>query len=274
MKQSARCHQLERIKNGNFTVPANVVVPARFVSAGMAMELVAIHQLESQRSTTQQDTGPFDHGPMSFTHSSTPANNPHNNNDTLLESDDDNFGQPFDDEEEIPSDSGPLLTISDNFASYVNVMVDDLGLSIDECNATIKLMILLRKTKASLSTYNNVMEWHLRATGSLPPHASVSNCLKFKSVKKIFSLLGNRYNMAQKVNIVEEIVLPFLHTKVKIVKNNAQWCMESLLTDPRIVDDDYLLWGNDPLSAPPKWKDIGKIGDINTGKLMLNRMQS
>ncbi len=260
MKQSARCHQLERIKNGNFTVPANVVVPARFVSAGKAMELVAIHQFEeSQCSTTQQD------GPTSFTHSSTPANNPHNNTDTL-ESDDDNFRQPFDDEEEAPSDStGPLLTISDNFASYVNVMVDDLGLSTDECHA-IKLMILLRKTKASLSTYNDVMEWHLRATGSLPPHASVGNCLKFKSVKKIFSLLGNRYNMAQKVNIVEEIVLPFSHTKVKIVKNNAEWCVESLLTDPRIVDDDYLFWGNDPLSAPPRWKDIGKIGDINTGK--------
>jgi hypothetical protein len=67
--------------------------------------------------------------------------------------------------------------------------------------------------------------------------------------------------VAQKVNIVEEIVLPFLHTKVKIVKN-----MESLLTDPRIVDNDYLSWGNNPISALPKWKDIGKIGDINTGK--------
>jgi hypothetical protein len=225
MKQSARCHQLERIKNGNFTVPANVVVPARFVSVGKAMELVAIHQFKSQRSTTQQD------GPTSFTHSSTPANNPHNNNDTL-ESDDDNFGQPFDDEEEVPSDSiGPLLTIYDNFANYVNIMVDDLGLSTDECHA-IKLMILLRKTKASLSTYNDVMEWHLRATGSLPPHASVGNCLKFKSVKKIFGLLGHHYIVVQKVNIVEEIVLLFLHTKVKILKNNAKWCMESMLNGP------------------------------------------
>jgi hypothetical protein len=42
--------------------------------------------------------------------------------------------------------------------------------------------------------------------------------------------------------------------------------MESLLTDPKIVDDHYLVCSNDPLSAPPKWKDIGKIGDINTGK--------
>jgi hypothetical protein len=115
----------QRIKNGNFTVPANVVVPARFLSAGKAMELVAIHQLESQHSTTQQDTTPFDHGPTSFTHHSTPTNNPHNNNDTL-ESDDDNFGQPFDDEEEVPADfTCPLPTICDNFASYVNVMVDD-----------------------------------------------------------------------------------------------------------------------------------------------------
>jgi hypothetical protein len=214
MKQSARCHQLERIKNGNFMVPANVVVSATFLLAGKAMELVAIHQFESQRSTIQQDTTQFVHGQMSFTHSSTPTtSNPRvfttaNNYNDTLESDDDNFGQPFDDEEEAPSDStGP---ISDNFASYVNVMVDDLGLSTDECNA-IKLMILLRKMKAFLSTYNDVMEWNLRATGtSLPPHASVGNCLKFKSVKKIFSLLGYCYNMAQKVNIVEEIVLPFV----------------------------------------------------------------
>jgi hypothetical protein len=109
----------------------------------------------------------------------------------------------------------------------------DVGLSTDERHAIKLLMILLHKTKASLSKYNDVMEWHLRATGSLPPHASVGNCFKFKeSVKKIFSLLGNHYNMAQKVNIVEEIVLPFLHTKMKIVKNNAEWCMESLLMDP------------------------------------------
>jgi hypothetical protein len=66
--------------------------------------------------------------------------------------------------------------------------------------------------------------------------------LFFKSVKKILSmLLGNHYNMAhQKVNIVKEFVLPYSHLKVKIVKNNAKLCMESLLTDPRIVDDDYL----------------------------------
>jgi hypothetical protein len=44
MKQSARCHQLERIKNGNFTATANVVVPATFLSTGTkAIELVVIH---------------------------------------------------------------------------------------------------------------------------------------------------------------------------------------------------------------------------------------
>jgi hypothetical protein len=119
MKQSARCHQLERIKNGIFTVPANVVVPATFLSAGKAMELVAIHQFESHRSTIQQDTTQFDHGQTSFTHSSTPTtSNPRvfttdNNYNDTLESDDDNFGQPFDDdEEEAPSHStGPLPTI-------------------------------------------------------------------------------------------------------------------------------------------------------------------
>jgi hypothetical protein len=42
--------------------------------------------------------------------------------------------------------------------------------------------------------------------------------------------------------------------------------MESLLTDPQIVNDDYLFWGKNPSSAQSKWKDIGKIGDIKTGK--------
>jgi hypothetical protein len=64
---------------------------------------------------------------------------------------------------------------------------------------------------------------------------------------------------------VEEIVLPpYSHSKVTSVKNNAEWWLYGIL-----ADDYYLFWGNDPLSAPPKWKDISKIGDINTGETYL-----
>jgi hypothetical protein len=153
------------------------------------MELVAIHQYESQRATTLQDTTQFNHGQTSFTHS-TLTNNTRtfttdNDNNTLESDNDSNFGQPFENEEEATFDStGPLLTISDNFASYVNVMMEDRGLSTDaECYDS-KLMILLRKTKASMSMYKDVMEWHLRASGSLPPHASVGNCPFFQVCKE------------------------------------------------------------------------------------------
>jgi hypothetical protein len=56
-----------------FMVSANVVVPATFLSAGKAMELVEIHH-ESKCATTQQDNAQFTHGQSSFTRS-TPTNN-------------------------------------------------------------------------------------------------------------------------------------------------------------------------------------------------------
>ena len=43
--------------------------------------------------------------------------------------------------------------------------------------------------------------------------------------------------------------------------------MVSLLTDPRIMDEDYLFFGDDPCSPPPR--HLNYIGDLNTGKAHL-----
>ena len=45
---------------------------------------------------------------------------------------------------------------------------------------------------------------------------------------------------------------------------HAKNLMIELLTDPRIVDDDYLFFGNYPLQPPPD--TLNYVGDLNTGR--------
>ena len=123
-------------------------------------------------------------------------------------------------------------------------------------------------------TYDEVvMEWHFKTNGDIPPHAKVSSCTKYISRQTVFDTLFARYNMGKNhTNLLEEIILPSTNSKARtIVKNaDAAWCIQSLLTDPRIVDEDYLFWGDDPLSPPPHPRDIKKIGDINTGRAYID----
>ena len=52
------------------------------------------------------------------------------------------------------------------------------------------------------------------------------------------------------------MTLPHSKSHVKIVWNDAKAVMTSLLTDPRIADDDHLFFDNDPLSKLPKTWNI------------------
>lgn len=141
-----------------------------------------------------------------------------------------------------------------------------------EVNA-IQLMATLLKKKASLDTYNTVMEWHLRATGKLKPHQKLKDGRHvYISRKKLMKKLAERYNMDYK-NLVQirELILPCSKTKVDIVYHNARDCVVSLLTDPRFRPEDYLFFGREPNGegdpdpfAPPPDK-FSNIKDINTG---------
>lgn len=128
----------------------------------------------------------------------------------------------------------------------------------------VELMRTLRLSKASLSTYDAVMEWHLKANGTLHGHASVRLCPEFVSRKKVFAYLRERYNMEKGYNNITKIVLPSCKNRADIVWNSAIKAFQSLLTDPRIRPEDYSFWGNDPFAPPPK--RLKYIEDLNTGK--------
>jgi hypothetical protein len=131
----------------------------------------------------------------------------------------------------------------------------------------IRLMDHLRKTKASLDTYEAIMEWHLKETGELRRHESMGKTYCFLSRKTLFKKLRERYNMTDKYSLVKKMVLPSSKARVNVVYNDAQAVLQSLLTDPNIRDEDYMFFNEDPFAPPPE--DLDYIADLNTGKAYL-----
>jgi len=127
----------------------------------------------------------------------------------------------------------------------------------------IKLMGILRDAKASLGTYNTVMEWHLKANGDLLPWEKMGGSKAFLTRATVFKTLEKRYNMQTGYNNISRIVLPSSKASVNIVWTDAKKVLQSLLTDPRITPNDYIFDGNN-LFDPPQ--STNYVGDLHTGR--------
>ena len=131
----------------------------------------------------------------------------------------------------------------------------------------IKLMHKLIKKRATLDTYDDVMEWHLRASKRLQPQEPIGKSKLFISRTKLMQKLRNRYNMERKYAIPHPILLPHAAAKVIIWKKYARDNVMSLLTDPRWKDEDWLYFDEDPFAKPPdNWPFVE---DLNTGDAYL-----
>ena len=164
------------------------------------------------------------------------------------------------DEFHFQVNQNPLL----QFKEYVmNARQHYVKLDLLEVSA-IKLMDTLRRKKATLDTYDAIMEWHFKQIGVLHENEKLGDTKDYLSRKVLIPRLAARYNKDPK-NLVQvnEIVLPSSCSKVKIVWHDARDCVVSLLTDPRVEDKDYLFFDDDPFAPPPD--DLRYIGDVNTG---------
>ena len=159
----------------------------------------------------------------------------------------------------------PDKSMLNDFKNYCKESTSLVGFSHDITKA-IKLMSTLRKTKASLSTYDDVMVWHLKASGVLHDHETGRTNSQFISRNKLFEHLRKRCNRDKKWNQVSKLTLPSSKAAVNIVWTDAKDVITSLLTDPRIKDSDYLFFEDDPFAPPP---DLNYVGDLNTGKAYL-----
>jgi hypothetical protein len=158
----------------------------------------------------------------------------------------------------------PTYAIRDDFRDYCRYRCRySAPFSRDWRNA-IELLDRLRRTKASLDTYESIMLWHFRASGKIRPHHTLSSCRHYVSRKVIFKHLRKRYNMLEEnFSKVKTITLPFSQAKVNMVLNDAEHVLQNMLTDPRIRKKDYLFFNDDPFAPPPE--DLDYIKDLNTG---------
>ena len=153
----------------------------------------------------------------------------------------------------------------DDFKTYaalaINSEYDDFT---DLQVSAIKLLYKLRQTKASLGTYEVIMKWHLQAV----KRQGIRGNFSTKTIinrEKLYDMLYRRYNIYNDCcSIIHHVNLPHSRAQARIVTNSVEWCLQSLLTDPRISDDDYLFHNNNPLSPPPG--RIDTISNINTGE--------
>ena len=150
------------------------------------------------------------------------------------------------------------------FKEYVLKARKDFGPLEDHEVKAIKLLALLHKKKASLDTYDEVIEWHLRATGAIKSNETLADAESYINRKSLIKRLAIRYNMdPNNLVLTREIILPSSRSKAKIVYHDARDLVVSLLTDPRLQDEHYCFFDDDPLAPPPD--NFEFIGDVITG---------
>ena len=180
--------------------------------------------------------------------------NAENLHPNLDESEDDteSFVASFEPEEDAPEPKEESINIElrADWQTYCE-RSDFFGPLSPQMKKSVKLMAALRKTKASLDTYESVMEWHLKCAGSMPDHGSLGICPEYLSRKSLFDALNKRYHMDTGYLQETQIVLPHNNARANIVWNDAAKVIQSLLTDPRITPDDYLFFGKNPFAPPP-----------------------
>jgi hypothetical protein len=134
---------------------------------------------------------------------------------------------------------------------------------------SIKLLDILRKKKAPMNAYDDLLGWYLEETGKKAPKEPLGQCSDYISRKVMIKFLKERYNMKDdKMPFFKEIVLPHSNARIKVICFDARNCVEQLLTDPRLTDDDFSFYDDNPLAPPPHTRRY--IGEMNTGDAYRN----
>ena len=113
------------------------------------------------------------------------------------------------------------------------------------------LLHLLKQKGAPLNTYQEDMEWHLRESDKMEQFEQLKDCRAYISREAMTKRLRLRYNMGNKYPYRRKVKLPVSKTVVRITLHDAGSVIQSLLTDPRIKDDEYCFFDDNPLAPPP-----------------------
>jgi len=129
-----------------------------------------------------------------------------------VEDDEENTNAVFDPENEVIVSNETQSRTSqcamlDNFKDYAQRANEFIPLDSLKFVSAIKLLQLLRRTKASLDTYEETMCWHLESQNLLHPRDSLAKSPHCMSRKQVYAKLRERCNRDQGFSIKTEIVL-------------------------------------------------------------------
>ena len=171
------------------------------------------------------------------------------------------------DVDEVSEDSDkppPNTEMLEQFRAYCVGHVHKYVRLTSQTVSSIKLMDALRRKKAPLNAYQEIMEWHLKETGYLgADHLTLKDTDKYFSRNTLMKQFTARYNMEAMYPKEKKVRLPFAKSVVSIPIRDAKDCIVSLLTDPHLRDTDYLFFDDNPLAPPPK--KVIYLEDLNTG---------
>ena len=132
---------------------------------------------------------------------------------------------------------------------------------------SVRSLDVLKRKKAALNAFPEILGWHLKETGHLTKQESLKDTPKCTHRGTLLKELHKRCNVEKMKPKIKKVRLPHSKAVVDIPYRDAAECIVSLLTDPRINDEDYLFHGDSPWGAPPEM--MTTISDLNTGKACL-----
>jgi len=128
----------------------------------------------------------------------------------------------------------------------------------------IRLLDALRLKKAPMNAYRTIFEWHLRESRVLKANHSLKDAGDhYIGRKALLRKLQRRTNTVGKEPYERTVRLPSSKEVVKIPCHDARDCIQRLLTDPRLTDEDFNFFDDDPLAPPPENMDY--VEDCITG---------
>lgn len=161
----------------------------------------------------------------------------------------------------------PIREPLDEFRAFCEGHDDKfLDLTREE-EASIRLMDILKRKKAPLNAFAEVLEWHLKESNEIKQHETLKDTEKYHHRNTLLKKLIPRYNLQGLMPKLKKLKLPSSKVVAQIPYRSAKDCIVSLLTDPRFQDEDYLFWGDDPLGKPPEV--VTHLKDLNTGDAFL-----
>ncbi len=165
-----------------------------------------------------------------------------------------------------PKGPPPNTKLLQDFKTFCDTHYDNF-LQLSKAQKTCIRLCQVLQRRAPLSAYEEVLEWHLKESGQLRWHETLGALEDYPRRETLISNLIPRYNLDPLQTTVKKVRLPSAKAVVAVPCRDAGACIVSLLTDPRIKDEDYLFFDDDPLAPPPE--KVTKLGNLNTGEAYL-----